>query len=229
MQSTIGGRKRRVLVVDDHPLLREGLKTMIDRSSGYLSVGEAGSGEEALRLVATTKPDIVTMDISLPGMCGIDAIREIRRASPEIRILTISMHTKFEYVAEALRAGANGYLIKEATGSNLIQALDTLMAGQFYLDGHSSQEVVDKLLRGVDSDKAATDSRYNLLSPREQQIMRLLCEGQTSRVIADNLGLSMKTVENHKTNLMKKLDVHTKLELVRYAARLGVIDVDQWK
>jgi DNA-binding NarL/FixJ family response regulator len=229
MLSPTSTKKRRVLIVDDHPLLREGLKTMIDRSSGYLSVGEAGSGEEALRMVAATRPDIVTMDISLPGMSGIDAVREIRRAAPQTKILTISMHTKFEYVAEALRAGANGYLVKEATGSNLIQALDTIAAGQFYLDGHSSQEVVDKLLRGVDSDKAASDQRYSLLSPREQQIMRHLCEGETSRAIAATLGLSLKTVENHKTNLMKKLDVHSKLELVRYAARLGVIDVEQWK
>jgi DNA-binding NarL/FixJ family response regulator len=229
MLSPTSAKKRRVLIVDDHPLLREGLKTMIDRSAGYLSIGEAGSGEEALRMVATSKPDIVTMDISLPGMSGIDAVREIRRAAPQTKILTISMHTKFEYVAEALRAGANGYLVKEATGSNLIQALDTISAGQFYLDGHSSQEVVDKLLRGVDSDRASSDERYSLLSPREQQIMRLLCEGNTSREIANSLGLSLKTVENHKTNLMKKLDVHSKLELVRYAARLGVIDVEQWK
>jgi DNA-binding NarL/FixJ family response regulator len=227
--SPIAARKRRVLVVDDHPLMREGLKAMIDRSTGYMAVAEAGTGEEALQAVVSARPDIVTMDVTLPGMGGIDTIRELRRLNPDLRILTVSMHSRFEYVADAFRAGANGYLVKEATGTKLIQAFDALMSGQFYLDGHASHEVIDKLLRGKEGEQTVSDERYALLTPREQQVMRLLCEGHTSRRISEDLSLSLKTVENHKTNLMKKLDVHSKMELLRYAARLGIIDVEQWK
>lgn len=221
--------KKRVVIVDDHPLLRAGMKAMIDRSAGYLAVGEAGDVDEAIRLAVEERPDLMTMDVSLPGKSGIDAVREIRKVNPVVKILMVSMHSKFEYVAEAFKAGANGYLVKEATGGKLIQALDTLLAGEFYLDGHTSHELIDKLLRGSDADRGIHDERYNLLSPREQQVMRLVAEGVPSRQIAERLDLSAKTVENHRANLMKKLDVHSKMELVRYAAKLGLIDLDQWK
>lgn len=221
--------KKRVVIVDDHPLLREGLKAMIDRSAGYEAIGEAGSAEEAVRLAVESRPDLMTMDVSLPGKSGIDAVREIKRVAPAIKVLMVSMHSKFEYVAEAFRAGANGYMVKEATGGKLIHALDTLVNGEIYLDGHSSHEVIEKLLLGSEAERGVNDERYNLLTPREQQTMRLICEGLTSREISRQLDLSLKTVENHKANLMKKLAVHNKLELVRYAARLGLIDLEQWK
>ena len=221
--------KKRVVVVDDHPLLREGMKAMIDRSPGYMAVGEAGSAEDALRVVVETRPDLMTMDVSLPGKSGIDTVREIKKIAPSVKVLMVSMHSKYEYIAEAFRAGASGYLVKEATGGKLIQALDTLANGEFFLDGLTSHEIIDKLIRGDEAETAVHDDRYNLLTPREQQIMRLLCEGLTSREISGRLTLSLKTVENHKSNLMKKLDVHNKLELVRYAAKLGLIDVEQWK
>ena len=221
--------KKRVVIVDDHPLMRAGMKAMIDRSTNYVVVGEAGDIDEAVRLAVEQQPELMTMDVSLPGKSGIDAVREIRSVNRDVKILMVSMHSKFEYVAEAFKAGANGYLVKEATGGKLIHALDTLMTGEFFLDGHTSHEVIDKLLRGNDADRFVQDERYSLLSPREQQVMRLVAEGVPSREIATRLVLSAKTIENHRANLMKKLDVHSKMDLIRYAAKLGLIDVNEWK
>ncbi|PLX98396.1 MAG: DNA-binding response regulator [Desulfuromonas sp.] len=222
-------RKKRVLIVDDHPLFREGLKSLINRSLEYVSAGEAGSAEDAIAMVADLKPDLITMDISLPGKSGIDACREITRQLPNAQILIVSMHPKFEFIAEAFKAGARGYVVKEATSSRLIEAMDTLLRGEMYLDGGISVEIIAKLM-GSNNEKASSEEEsYELLTPREQQIMRLIVEGHTTKAIATQLDLSPKTVENHRANLMKKLDVHSKMELVRYAVKLGLIDVEQWK
>jgi DNA-binding NarL/FixJ family response regulator len=220
--------KIQVVIVDDHPLFREGLKSLVERSAGYETVGEAGSGAEALALARDLKPDLVTMDVSLPDMSGIEAVREIVRAIPSVRILMLSMYPKFDYVADAFKAGAKGYVVKEATSARLIQAMDALSRGEHFLDGQVSQDIVAKLA-GSGKDTRVQDERYGLLTSREQQVMRMVAEGVPSRAIASQLGLSLKTVENHRANLMKKLGVHSKMELVRYAARLGLIDLEQWK
>lgn len=221
--------KKRLLIVDDHPLFREGLKSLINRSSDYQVVGEAGSAEEALRLAKELKPDLVTMDISLPEKSGIDATREILRSLPATRMLIVSMHPKFEFISEAFKAGAHGYVVKESASAKLIQALDALCRGEFYLDGGVSMEVVTKLMTEPKTEAVIDDEQYSTLSPREQQIMRQVVEGIHTKEIASQLGLSPKTVENHRANLMKKLGMHSKMELVRYAVKLGLIDVDQWK
>ena len=222
--------KKRVLIVDDHPMFREGLRSLIERSAGYETAAEAGSGEEALRLARELKPELVTMDVSLPDMSGIEATRGIIGLLPEVKVLMLSMHPRFEYVAEAFRAGAKGYVVKEATSSKLVQAMDAISRGEYFLDSNVSQEVVTKLVASQgEHENLIHDERYGLLSPREQQIMRLVAEGVPTREIATRLELSGKTVENHRANLMKKLDVHNRMELVRYAARLGLIDVEGWK
>lgn len=221
--------KKRVLIVDDHPVFREGLKALVDRSVEYQVVGEASSGEEALELIAELQPDLLTLDISLPEMSGIEIARIVAERFPYVQILMLSMHQKFEYVADSFRAGASGYVVKDAAGGKLIEALDALCRGDFYLDGKASQEVVRQLISSSDKDSEVHDEGYGLLSPREQQIMRLVVEGSTTREIAASLDLSPKTVENHRANLMKKLNVRSKMELVRYAARMGLIDVEQWK
>jgi DNA-binding NarL/FixJ family response regulator len=221
--------KKRVLIVDDHPVFREGLKSLVDRSVNYRVVGEVGSGEEALAIIAELRPDLLALDISLPDMSGIETARIVAERFAGVRILMLSMHQKFGYVADAFRAGARGYVVKDAAGGKLIEALDALCRGDFYLDGKSSQEVVRQLISASDRDAEVNDEGYGLLSPREQQIMRLVVEGATTREIAASLDLSPKTVENHRANLMKKLKVRSKMELVRYAARMGLIDVEQWK
>ncbi len=221
--------KKRVLIVDDHPLFRDGLKSLIERSAGYETIGEAGSGEEAIRLARELNPELITMDVSLPDMTGIEATRQIFAQMPDAKILMLSMHPRFEYVAEAFRAGAKGYVVKEATSSKLILAMDAIFRGEYYLDGNVSQEVISKLVSNREGESSIHDDRYGQLSPREQQVMRLIAEGVPTKNIATRLELSTKTVENHRGNLMKKLDVHTRMELVRYAARLGIIDVEGWK
>lgn len=221
--------KKRVLIVDDHPLFRDGLKSLVERSAGYETVGEAGSSAEALALALQLQPDLMTMDVSLPDMSGIETVREIMRVIPSVRILMLSMHPKFDYVAEAFKAGARGYVVKEATSARLIQAMDALCRDEYFLDGQVSQDIVAKLVAGVGKEATIQDERYGLLSPREQQVMRLVAEGVPSREIAARLDLSAKTVENHRANLMKKLDVHSKMELLRYASRLGLIDMEKWR
>lgn len=222
-------RKQRVLIIDDHPLFREGLKSLINRSSKYVVVGEAGNGEKAIQLAPELKPDLITMDISLPGKSGIETTCEIRKLLPEVQILIVSMHPKIEFIAAAFKAGAKGYVIKEATSTKLIAAMDTLSQGEYFLDGSVSIEIIHKMMSDSEEDSTVEDKRYGLLSPREQQVMRMVVEGGSSREIASQLTLSLKTVENHRANLMKKLEVHNKMELVRYAARLGLIDLEQWK
>jgi len=223
------GEKSRVIIVDDHPLFRDGVKGLVERTANYQCVGEAGSGAEALELARELLPELMTMDVSLPDMSGIEAVRQIMREVPSLKILMLSMHPNFDYVAEALRAGARGYVMKEATSTRLIAAMDALRRGEYFLDGQVSKETAAKLSSGQGGESTVQDERYALLSPREQQVMRLVAEGMPTRQLAQGLGLSVKTVENHCTNLMKKLDVHSKMELVRYAARLGVIDLEQWK
>ncbi|HBA89351.1 MAG TPA: DNA-binding response regulator [Geobacter sp.] len=223
------GNKIGVVIVDDHPLFRDGVKGLVERTENYRCVGEAGSGGEALLQARKLVPELMTMDVSLPDMSGIEAVRQILREFPSIRILMLSMHPNLDFAAEALRAGARGYVMKEATSTRLVAAMDAIRSGEYFLDGQVSQDVAARLSCRQAGDGDAQDERYALLSPREQQVMRMVAEGIPSRQIAATLGLSTKTVENHCTNLMKKLDVHSKMELVRYAARLGVIDLEQWK
>ncbi|MBU5637973.1 response regulator transcription factor [Geomonas sp. Red69] len=221
--------KKSVLIVDDHPLFRDGLKSLVERSTDYHTIGEAGSGAEALALARELQPDLITMDISLPDMSGIDAAREIIMEFPKIGVLMLSMHPKVEYISEAFKAGARGYVVKETTSTRLIQAMDALSRGEFFLDGQISPETVGKLMAGTRKEHGSQDECYGLLSPREQQVMRMVAEGVPTREIARRLVLSVKTVDNHRTNLMRKLGVHSKIELVKYAAKLGLIDVDSWK
>lgn len=220
--------KKTVLIVDDHPLFRDGLKGLVERSSGYHVAGEAGSGCEALALARELKPDLITMDVTLPDMSGIDAVYQIVRELPRVGILMVSMHPKVDYISEAFKAGARGYVVKEATSARLVQAMDALCRGEYFLEGQISPEAVGKLIAGAGKDAGIQDD-YSLLSPREQQVMRLVAEGVPSREIAQRLGLSGKTVDNHRTNLMRKLGVHSKMELVKYAAKLGLIDLESWK
>lgn len=221
--------KKRVLIVDDHPLFRDGLKSLVERSANYRTVGEAGSGAEAVTLALELRPDLVTMDVSLPDMSGIEVVRAILELVPETRILMLSMHPKFDYVAEAFKAGAKGYVVKETTSARLIQGFDALCRGEFFVDGQVSQDLVTKLAAGPAREAAIQDEGYGLLTPREQQVLRLVAEGVSTRDIAARINLSPKTVENHRSNLMKKLDVHSKMELVKYAARLGLVDMDSWR
>ncbi|MEJ2037691.1 MAG: response regulator transcription factor [Desulfosarcinaceae bacterium] len=222
-------KKTRILIIDDHPLFREGIKTIIDRDGRFEVLDEAGSGREGVEKAVLLKPDVVLVDISLPDDSGMEVTRRIRKQLPATHIMILSMHSKIDYIVESFQAGATGYVVKESAADRLAQGLAAVAAGEYFLDSSISQEVVAKLMQSPIKEAKVSDSGYGKLTSREQEIMRMLAEGTPKSDIADQLCISIKTVENHRTNIMRKLDIHNAMELVRYAAKLGLIDVDLWK
>ncbi len=222
-------QQKSILLVDDHNLFREGLKMIIRRDSRFTVVAEAKDAEEGIRAALRVKPDIVLLDISLPGRGGIDAARELRAKLPGVRIIMVSMFSRPDLVTEAVEAGASGYVNKGSSPETLLHGIRVVADGQFYLDGAVSQELVAVVGdKGLKSDKV-TNSEYGRLSTREQQVLRMIAEGNPPRGIAERLFISVKTVENHRSNILHKLGLTSTVDLVRYAARIGLIDVETWK
>lgn len=220
---------KNILIIDDHPLFREGLKTIVERDKRFKVVGEAGNGRQGLKMARQLKPDLSVVDISLPDINGVQVTTEMRALLPETKIMIVSMHSKIDYIAEAFQAGATGYVAKDSASDRLIQGIESVLKGEYFLDSSVSHQVVEKLMKFPVKDAKITDADYGSLTPREQEVMRLLAEGSTPKEIADKLCISPKTVENHRANIMKKLGIHSTMDLVRYAARLGLIDVELWK
>jgi len=221
--------KKTVLIVDDHPVFREGIKALIGKEPQYKVIGEAGEARSALQTALKIRPDIAIVDLSLPDRSGIELIRELHGHLPKIRTLVLSMHSKADYIASAFRSGARGYVVKESAAENLVAALDAMARDDYYMDSTVSAQVVEKLMQKQPGSPKITDSNYDSLTAREQEIMALLAEGHNVREIADRLHISQKTVENHRSNIYSKLEIHNSLELVRYAVRLGIVDVDLWR
>ncbi len=218
--------KTTILIIDDHPLFREGLKAIITKDRRFNIVGEAGTGRDGLDMIGKVKPEVALVDISLPDENGMQLTRKIRGQFPKTQILIVSMHAKIEYIVKAFQAGATGYVVKESAAEGLIQGIDAVSAGKYFLDACSAHEVVENLMGDPVKKARPADSKYGSLTPREQEIIRMLAEGNSKNDIAKHLYIAPKTVENHKTNIMKKLDIRTQMELFRYAAHLGLIDVD---
>ena len=206
----------KVLVADDHTLMRAGLVTLIARLPDMEVVAEAEDGRQALRLARDLQPDIVIMDIAMPGLNGLEAAERIHGILPKVKIIILSMHASEEYVAQALKAGASGYLLKDAATTELEMALRSVSMGQFYLSPAISRQVVDTLLHGG-------PTGLDLLTPRQREILQLIAEGKSTRGIADTLHLSVKTVETHRAQLMDRLDIHDVAGLIRFALRKGLI------
>ena len=221
--------KKTVMIVDDHPLFREGLKSILSRHSKFEIIAEAENGSRGISYAKKMKPELIIMDLSLPDKFGIEVAREIMAKLPGTCIMILSMHSNIDYVTEAFKAGAKGYLVKESAAEKLVEGLDSISQGEYFLDTSLSPQLVKNLIEAEDKEAKIRDTGYGSLTPREQEIMRLVAEGLSSKAIAEKLFISPKTVENHRTNIMNKLDVHSVLELVRYAARLGLIDVETWK
>ena len=222
-------KKKTVLIVDDHPFFREGLKSLLAKQSSYDLVGEAGSGDEAFKKANQLSPELVIMDISLPDTSGIEVTRTIRSLLPQTRVVILSMHLKVDYIVRAFRAGATGYITKESATERLFECLETVSKGEYFMDSSLHHAVVQNLMKSSEQEAETTESGYGALTPREQEVMRLLAEGLSAKEIAEKLFISKKTVENHRSNIMRKLELHSTVELVRYAAKFGLIDVDLWK
>ena len=221
--------KKTILIVDDHPLVREGLKSILRPAAEYEVIGQAGRARDALHLVKNLQPDLVLLDLSLPDKSGLEICREIRNISPSTRILIVSMHSKVDYIVKAFQAGATGYMTKESATERLLKGVELVLNGEYFMDGAVSHTVVKELMQTPEKEMKIADAGYETLTSREQEVMMLLAEGSSAKEAAGKLFISPKTVENHRTNIMSKLGLHSTLELVRYAARLGLVDVDLWK
>ena len=221
--------KKTILIVDDHPLVREGLESILKTAAEYEVVGQAGNARDAIQMVKNLKPDLVLLDLGLPDKSGIQLSSEIRNISSPTRILIISMHSNVDYIVKAFQAGATGYMTKESATQRLLIGIAQVLKGEYFMDASVSHKVVEKLMKTPEKEMKITDAGYETLTSREQEIMVLLAEGYSAKKAAAKLFISPKTVENHRTNILNKLGLHSTLELVRYAARLGLVDVDLWK
>ena len=212
----------RIVIVEDHRILREGLRALLNARPEFQVVGEAGDGLEAVRCIQTLTPDLVLMDISMPKMSGLDAIREIKKQRPETKIITLTVHRTEEYILATLDAGADGYLLKDASHDELLMALESVLEGKRYLSPGVSEKVIEGYLEGKKTIK--TRSSWDTLTQREREILKLIAEGHRNKEIADYLCVSLKTVEKHRANLMKKLGLHNAAALTAFAMERGLLD-----
>ncbi|HKC24417.1 MAG TPA: response regulator transcription factor [Thermoanaerobaculia bacterium] len=213
-------RTIRVLLADDHALVRAGIRSLLERLDGIEVVAEAGDGHETLRLASVHHPDVVLMDIGMPGLNGLEAAGRLTKEGSSSRVLVLSMHTSEEYVLKALRSGAAGYLIKASAASELEAAIRAVARGETYLSPSVSKYVVDQYVRRT----AADDEPLSALTPRQREILQMIAEGNTSKDIARKLNLSHRTVETHRAQLMERLDVHDLAGLVLFAVRVGLVE-----
>ncbi len=213
--------KKRIVIAEDHTILREGLRALLMANPTFDIVGEAEDGRDAIRCVEKSKPDIVLMDLSMPRMNGLGAIKEIKKLSPETKILVLTVHRTEEYIHTTLQAGADGYLLKDATLSELMVAVNNVLEGKPYLSPGVSEKVIEGYLDGRKGSGAS--SSWDTLTQREREILKLIAEGYKNKDIADYLCISVKTVEKHRANLMKKLDLHNVSALTAFAMEKGLI------
>jgi DNA-binding NarL/FixJ family response regulator len=218
----------RVLLADDHTLVRAGLRALVNGFVGFRVIAEASDGREAARLVRQLEPEIALLDIGMPGLNGLDATALIAQGTPNTQVVILSMHTAENYVLEALRAGAVGYVVKDAAVEELERALRAVRKGERWLSPAVSRHLLDEYLRLAGSQAGAADpTAAELLTPRQREILQLIAEGRSTREIADRLSISVKTAETHRAQLMDRLDIHDVAGLTRHAIRIGLIDSER--
>ncbi len=218
------GEKKSIVIAEDYTILREGLRALISSNPNFDVVKEARDGYEAVRSVEKFKPDLVLMDLSMPRMNGIDAIWEIRKRVPETKIVVLTIHDTEEYIFETLKAGASGYVLKDATHDELMVALNNVLAGKRHISPGISEKVIDGYL---DEEKPVhPQTSWETLTHRERQILKLIAEGYRSKQIADYLFISVETVETHRFNLMDKLDLHNAQALTALAIKRGLVSIE---
>lgn len=217
--------KIKVMLCDDHAILRSGLSRLLGEQEDIEVVGEAENGREAVQKVQELYPDIVLMDIGMPVMNGMEATKQIKKRNPDVKVLVLTMHDNEEYLFQVLQAGASGYVLKKAADSDLINAIHVVARGDCFLYPSAAKMVVEDYLDKLKTGQEPTSS-FDSLTDREREILKLVAEGYTNREIAESLFISVKTVETHKSNIMEKLNLHKRAELVRYAIKKGILQVD---
>jgi two-component system response regulator NreC len=215
-----------ILIVDDHSILRDGVRQLLTTQDDMTIVGEAEDGHSALKKSRTLRPDVVLLDIAMPGLNGLETIGLILEAVPETRIVILSMHAKESYVHQALAAGALGYVLKASPSTDVLNAIRAANNNDYFLSSKIKAGVIDAYLQSKKVTPAVRG--YDLLSEREQQVFRMVVEGKTTKDIAEMLCVSTKTIEKHRSSLTGKLGVHGRLELLKYAIKIGVVDPDLW-
>jgi DNA-binding NarL/FixJ family response regulator len=215
--------KIRVVIADDHGLMREGVKALLRATDDIEVIGEAEDGDEAIREVRRLDPDVVLMDVAMPGLGGLEATLAIRKEKPEVRILVLTQYDDREYVSRFLKAGVSGYVLKRAAASELVAAIRAVHRGGLVLDPEIARDVMQE--QGKPPSASATEDPYETLTDREKQVLKLVAEGSSNKEIAEILDISVKTAMAHREHLMEKLDVHSRTELIKFALRRGVIRV----
>jgi DNA-binding NarL/FixJ family response regulator len=213
----------KILLVDDHKMFRDGLRNLISQEMGLEPIGEAKDGDEAVSMAQKYSPDVMVMDLSMPGLNGLAATRKILEIRPCTKIIILSMHSDRRFVVETLKVGAKGYVLKDADFTELVQAIHSVVNDRIYL----SQKISDLVINDfVKSAKSEEPSAYSLLSAREREVLQQLAEGKGTKVIADHLNVSVKTIETYRKNLMDKLDLHSVATLTKYAIREGITSLE---
>ncbi|HEV8352758.1 MAG TPA: response regulator transcription factor [bacterium] len=214
--------KTKILIADDHSIVREGVRMILSSERDFEVVGEASSGEQAVELMAALKPDVVVMDISMPGIGGIEATEKIKQRHPDVNVLALTMHEDESYVFRLLRAGASGYVLKRAAATDLVTAVRAASRGEAFLYPSVAKNVIADYLRRVEAGEEK--ERYDGLTGREREILTLIAQGSSNQEIATQLYISIKTVQTHRAHILEKLGLHDRTELVRYAIRKGLIE-----
>lgn len=212
----------RIVLADDHTLVRAGIRSLLEELPDVRVVADTGDGHEALALIEAQQPDIAVIDIAMPGMNGLEVTSRVASAFPFVRVIMLSMHATEEYVLRALRAGASGYLLKDAGPSELELALAAVIRGETYLSPAVSKHITEYVRRVGEDDGSSLER----LTPRQREVLQLIAEGHTTQEMAQTLGIGVKTVETHRAQLMERLDIHDIAGLVRYAIRVGLVFVD---
>jgi DNA-binding NarL/FixJ family response regulator len=215
-------RKIKILIADDHSVVREGLRTLLGRVTDFDVIGEAADGEEAVRVTCEKKPDVAIVDISMPKVNGIEAARQIRKGSPDTRVLIFTIHENEEYVYQIIASGANGYVLKDAGKNELVAAVRAIHSGGRFFSPRVSRLIIDEFARRSQAPRVPVTTGKSVLTHRESEILQYIASGLTNAEIAQKLFLSVRTVNTHRTNLMHKLDVHNTAGLVRYAMENGI-------
>lgn len=212
-----------IVLADDHHVVRQGLRALLAGQEGFHIVGEAADGLEAAQLVERLRPDVLVVDLMMPGLDGLEVIRQVRRRSPQTRIVVLSMYDNEAYVVEALRAGVSAYVLKKSTADELVHAIGQAVAGHRYLSPPLNERAIEAYKQKT---RETTQDPYETLTDREREVLHLAAEGLSSAAIAARLSISARTVEMHRTNLMRKLGLRTQSDLIRYALRRGILPLN---